>query len=147
MVPEAASTAALLPQGHVLIAERTPFSEDIVHERSHQQLPVSDSKPQQRSSCEDTDFSMKDEYDCSRFTHKYHEYEQGQMNIIVKGRLKSHIDFWKIGCNDFILYIINEGYKIPLYSQPVKVICKNYKSALLEQNLSLGRLMIYLIDI
>jgi hypothetical protein len=76
------------------IAERTPTSEEIVHERSHQQLPVSDSKPQQGSSRQDTDISMKDEY-VLRFAHKYHEYEQGQKNIIVKGRLKSHIDFWK----------------------------------------------------
>jgi hypothetical protein len=57
------------------------------------------------------------------------------MNIIVKGRLKSHIDFWKkIGCNDFILDIIDAGYKIPFYSQSVNVICKNNESALLEQD-------------
>lgn len=29
------------------------------------------------------------------FTDDYHEYEQGQAQIIVKGRLKTHFVFWK----------------------------------------------------
>jgi hypothetical protein len=63
MVPKAASTVVLSPQGHVFIAERTPTSKEIVHDRSHHQLPVSHSKPQQGSSRQDTDIFMKDEYD------------------------------------------------------------------------------------
>jgi hypothetical protein len=78
---------------------------------------------------------MSDEYDCSRFTHKYHKYEEGQQNFIVKGRFKCHIDFWKkIGCFDFIYNIIDDGYKIPLYSQSVNVICKNHESTSFEQD-------------
>ena len=38
------------------------------------------------------------------FTHDYFEYEQGHANIIVKGRLKSNIQFWiDIGVFDFII--------------------------------------------
>ena len=31
----------------------------------------------------------------SNFTHDYFEYEQGQANIIVKGRHNTHFNFWK----------------------------------------------------
>jgi hypothetical protein len=48
-----------------------------------------------------TDF-IKDEYlfldtfdNKQYFTDDYHEYEQGQAQIIVKGRLKIHFVFWK----------------------------------------------------
>ena len=48
-----------------------------------------------------TDF-IKDEYlfldtfdNKQYFTDDYHEYEQGQAQIIVKGRLKTHFVFWK----------------------------------------------------
>ena len=62
---------------------------------------------------------LKDEYDYDRFTHDYFEYEQGQKSILVKGRLKMHINFWRsIGASDFILDIIENGYKIPFsYNQ------------------------------
>lgn len=76
---------------------------------------------------------IKDEYDYSRFTHDFYEYEQGQKNILVKGRLKKHVSFWRsIGSSEYVLDVIENGYKIPLYSMPVKTFCKSYKSALLE---------------
>jgi hypothetical protein len=58
--------------------------------------------PKQRS---ETEF-VKDEYfvynvensdnsdHIEKFTHDYFEYELGHANIIVKGRLKSNIQFW-----------------------------------------------------
>ena len=76
---------------------------------------------------------LKDEYDYSRFTHDFYEYEQGQKNILVKGRLKNHLSFWRsIGSSDFVLDIIENGYKIPLYSMPSRTSCKNNRSALCE---------------
>ena len=70
-------------------------------------------------------------YECNELTDNYHEYEQGQGQIIVKGRLKSRIAYWKeIGAYDFILDTIENGYKIPFFSTPTPVILKNNRSAL-----------------
>lgn len=56
-------------------------------------------------------------------------------NIIVKSRLRDNIQFrWNVGENDFILDVIYNGYKIPLYSQTGRVFCKNNKSALSESD-------------
>ncbi|VDI18252.1 Hypothetical predicted protein [Mytilus galloprovincialis] len=64
-------------------------------------------------------------------THDYFEYEQGQAKIIVKGRLKRHIDFWySIGCYDFIIDTILHGYKIPFYTTPPSVSLQNNRSAI-----------------
>jgi len=77
--------------------------------------------------------NLKDEYDYTRFTHDFYEYEQGQRHIIVKDRLKEHVQFWRnIGTTNFILDIIENGYKIPLYSTPPRSINRNNKSALAE---------------
>ena len=71
----------------------------------------------------------------SNFTHDYFEYEQGQANIIVKGRLKTHFNFWKgIGCYDFILDTILYGYRIPFYTTPPSVYLHNTRSALIHSN-------------
>ena len=83
------------------------------------------------SDCVSDSASLEDKYDLERFSHDYFEYESGQKSIIVKGRLKKHLAFWKtIGANDFILDVIENGYKIPLYSNPRKTFCKNNKSAI-----------------
>ncbi|CAG2193676.1 unnamed protein product [Mytilus edulis] len=64
-------------------------------------------------------------------THDYFEYEQGQAKIVVKGRLKRHIDFWySIGCYDFIIDTILHGYKIPFYTTPPSVCLQNNRSAI-----------------
>lgn len=49
-----------------------------------------------------------------------YEYEQGvTSNIVVPGSLKNHIQFWRsIGSSQFILDVIDEGYRIPFYSTP-----------------------------
>ena len=72
-----------------------------------------------------TDF-IKDEYlflntfDNKQYlTDDYHEYEQGQAQIIVKARLKTHFDFLKsIGTYEYILDTIWNGYRIPFYTTP-----------------------------
>ena len=78
--------------------------------------------------------SVKDEYSLSLlcngisgehvFTNGYHEYEQGAAEIIVKNRLKK-----QIGAYDFILDVIENGYKIPFYSMPPSVYLPNERSA------------------
>ena len=83
---------------------------------------------------------MKDEYSLSLlcngisdehvFTNDYHEYEQGAPEIIFKNRLKTRINFWKqIGANDFLLDVIEKGYKIPFYFMPPSVYLPNKRSA------------------
>ena len=50
-----------------------------------------------------------------------YEYEQGlSSNIIVAGRLKTHIQFWNsIGASLYILDdVIDSSYRIPFYSLP-----------------------------
>ena len=67
---------------------------------------------------------------CNDYTD-YFEFEQGQKNINVKGRLKKHLQFWKdIGANSYILSVIETGYKIPFITTPPKSFLKNNKSAI-----------------
>ena len=76
--------------------------------------------------------SLKDEYefDSELFTHDYYEYEQGQKHILVRGRLKRNINFWRdIGASDFILDAIVNGYKVLLYSLPPQSFSHNNLSA------------------
>ena len=80
---------------------------------------------------------MKDEYhfDYDRFTHDFYEYEQGQKHIIVRGQLKQHIQFCKsIGASDFIIDVIENGYKLPLYSEPEQTFFRNNRSAIAESD-------------
>ena len=64
--------------------------------------------------------------------HDLYEYEQGlSPNIIVAGRLKTHIQFWKsIGASQYILDVIDSGYRIPFHSTPPVSFSNNNKSAL-----------------
>ena len=57
-----------------------------------------------------------------------HEYESPSLTQ-VKGRLKSHIQFWiDIQTPDFILDCIRDGYKIPFFSTPEPATFKNNRS-------------------
>ena len=52
--------------------------------------------------------------------YKFSDYEQGVTEPVMKGRLKCAIQFWRrIGANDFVLSIIEQGYKLPLLSTPL----------------------------
>lgn len=55
-----------------------------------------------------------------------------KLGISVKSNLKRNISFWRdqLHANPFIESVIIEGYKIPFYSQPTPIICKNNSSAL-----------------
>ena len=66
----------------------------------------------------------------SEFTTDY-EYEQGQKQILVKGRLKEHVKFWvENGASEFIIDTIKNGYKIPFITRPDRSVANNNKSAL-----------------
>ena len=65
----------------------------------------------------------------------YDEYEQGTNELIVKGRLKPCIEFWrKIDANPEVLKIIQFGYKLPFIESPPSLFSKNNKSALLHSD-------------
>ena len=64
-------------------------------------------------------------------TDDYFEYEQGQAEIIVKGRFRKSLSFWEgIGAYDYVLDTIRNGYKIPLFSTPPTAHLANNRSAL-----------------
>jgi hypothetical protein len=52
------------------------------------------------------------------------------MNVIVKGSLFRHRQWWRNNINnDYIVKVIEEGYKLPLLDMPRNEILKNNKSA------------------
>jgi hypothetical protein len=74
---------------------------------------------------------VKDEYLFERY--EYQNKCKTSSSDKVKGRLRSHVQFWEhIGAYDNILDIIKNGYKIPFYSLPPKPCQKNNKSGLLH---------------
>lgn len=69
----------------------------------------------ENSSTPKSNSDMKDEYnfDYERFTNDYYEYEQGQKHIIVKGRLKKNLHFWKeLNASNFVLDLIELVIKV-----------------------------------
>lgn len=64
----------------------------------------------------------------------YCDYEEGFKNIHVKGRLQKSLTFWQnIGASNFILDVIENGYKIPMRNEPDSVILQNNKSAFMHE--------------
>ena len=55
--------------------------------------------------------------------HIYHrdwEVSTSDGEVRVKGRLKENVDYWRdIGCNEAILRVLREGYRIPFLGYPV----------------------------
>ena len=61
----------------------------------------------------------------------YQEYERTDCNISVVGRLKRGRHFMQsIGCSEYILRVITNGYVLPLTSLPASKILKNNRSSL-----------------
>ena len=79
---------------------------------------------------------MNDErYDLQFFMNNYFDYEEGNAEPLIKGRLKASFSFWSaIGASEFVLDIIEHGYKLPLINTPARAILKNNKSALSHPN-------------
>ena len=122
-------------QGLVTHADRSPIGEMNVHST----FPATSQAHRPKANLND---NVKDEYslhsvlcndisDEQLFTNDYFEYEQGAADILVKNRLKDHVNFWKqIGAYDFILDVIEHGYKLPFYSTPPSVYLPNNRSAM-----------------
>ena len=87
---------------------------------------VAEDKTKSKVQHEASDF-VKDEY-----LIEHYEYQtETSCSDKVKGRLRSHVQFWEeIGAYSNILDIIKNGYKIPFYSLPSTCFQKNNKSAL-----------------
>ena len=67
------------------------------------------------------------------FDKNLSEYEKGESEICVKGRLKLCLHFWQeIGANENVLDVLENGYKIPFTDTPKPAEFKNNKSALLN---------------
>ena len=59
-----------------------------------------------------------------------YDHEQDSKNAFVKGSLRSNLEYWKeIGASDFIVDVIENGYKLPFRTIPDKAEFKNNKSA------------------
>ena len=76
------------------------------------------------------------------------EYEQGRSyTIVIAGRLKSHIKFWRsIGDCQFILDVIEHGYRIPFHFTPPVSFSSYNKSALEHSdfvNEAISELLVY----
>ena len=69
------------------------------------------------------------------FTKKY-EKQSDQSLINVKGNLRKNSLFWKnvLLANDFIMNVINFGYRIPFDTLPTPIILKNNMSSLKHAN-------------
>ena len=73
----------------------------------------------------------EDPFTNSQYENEKAEFTEGSEKVFVKGRLERRLNFWKdIGANDFILDIIENGYKLPLIQTPEPAVFKNNKSAL-----------------
>ena len=75
--------------------------------------------------------NLVDNHIDGNLTNNYFEYELGQSDIIVKGRLRKNIQFWiDIGAPKFIIDTIRHGYILPFYSNPISTCLSNNLSAL-----------------
>ena len=59
-------------------------------------------------------------YFSEHYNLDFYEYEEVvSCNIVVQDRLRNHIQLWRsIGSSQFILDVINEGYRILFHSTP-----------------------------
>ena len=90
-----------------------------------------------RKSSTSDDFDFKDEYSLTQesFITDFYEYEQGNKSILVKGRLKQNVKFWKdIGSSGFVIDVIENGYKIPFFCLPPSSESSNNNSAIKESS-------------
>ena len=63
------------------------------------------------------------------------EYEQGKDQKFKKGSLRSNIYFWKeIEASEFILDVVENGYKLPFQSVQAQKEFKNNKSSLIHSD-------------
>ena len=73
---------------------------------------------------------MSKGYKPKKITTEYYDYERNGTEISVANRLKDHADYWRqIGCNEYILSVIENGYVIPLTGEIEKAQYRNNLSS------------------
>ena len=93
-----------------------------------------DSKVEGDAGIDETNAELQ-RYDAQFYKDNYFEYEQGTAEPIVKGRLRNSVEIWrKINAPEFVLDIIQHGYKLPFLESPPRAYFSNNKSALSEKN-------------
>ena len=71
-------------------------------------------------------------FNCDLHALNAYECTNNSLNN-VKGRLREHLQFWiDINAPQLIIDCIFQGYKIPFYSNPQRVVFKNNRSALVH---------------
>ena len=66
-------------------------------------------------------------------SEQYEFQKSSSTQVNVKGNLKKHLRFWKdVGAPQFILNVIESGYKLPFTSIPASVNIRNNRSARLH---------------
>ena len=59
------------------------------------------------------------------YMDNYFDYEQGNSEPIVKGRLRASSQYWEsIGASQFVLDIINQVYKLLFLDTPPKAVLR-----------------------
>ncbi len=77
------------------------------------------------------ELEVKYTYDNLIDDNNLYEFEQGSANKFKKGSLRSKLSYWKeIEASDFIVDVIENGYRLPLLSIPRQRATNNNKSAL-----------------
>ena len=68
-----------------------------------------------------------------KFTQDYFEYERFDTPISVVGKLRKNIAYWRsIGCSEFILKVLQNGYIIPVIGEIETAYLNNNRSSRLE---------------
>jgi hypothetical protein len=64
------------------------------------------------------------------YVENYARFHLGTEEPIIKGRIKSHYNFWTtVTTIPWLLDIIKDGVKIPFTRQPPRIVLPNNKSA------------------
>ena len=73
---------------------------------------------------------LDERYDSNFYIENFFEYEQGKSEPIVRGRMKTNIEFWRsIKAPNEIINVIESGYRLPFLNSPPPASFKNNKSA------------------
>ena len=71
------------------------------------------------------DSSLLSDFD---YDHNLFEYEQNSASPLLKGRLRTKLDYWHtIGANHFVIDTIKFGYRIPFISAPCRALFHSNK--------------------
>ena len=74
------------------------------------------------------------------FVQNYVKFQLGQEDPIIKGRIRSHAQFWQgLGPPDWLMQIIRTGVQIPFAKKAPRILLPNNKSAVSAQAIPVVR--------